>query len=136
MGMTSRLRGIFKAIDKDGSGTITTGGAYAGLAQVFPSYSIPNFEATLEKESIRAAGKDKVVDLDEFECVAKKLYNIKTVYDEFRQYDKNHDKKINRNELEGALMQFYFKKVAKPGTKQTSQVKAEVKKIVDKIIKT
>merc|ERR1719331_1236422 len=133
--MTNRLRSIFKSIDKDGSGTITTGGAYTGLSQVFPGYSLPNFEATLEKESIRAAGKDKVVDLDEFECVAKKLYNIKTVYDEFRQYDKNHDKKIGRNELEGALMQFYFKKVAKPGMKQTPAVKTYVKTMVDKIIK-
>jgi len=133
--LTARLRTIFKSIDKDGSGTITTGGAYTGLSQVFPSYSLPNFEATLEKESIRAAGKDKVVDLDEFECVAKKLYNIKNVYDEFRQYDKNHDQKINRSELEGALMQFYFKKVAKPGLIQTAKYKAEVKQTVDKIIK-
>merc|ERR1711934_120625 len=118
-----------------GSGTITTGGAYTGLAQVFPSYSLPNFEATLEHEAIRAAGKDKVVDLDEFECVAKKLYNIKTVYDEFRQYDKNHDQKISRSELERALMQFYFKKVAKPGLIQTAQGRAQVKKIVDNVIK-
>merc|ERR1712032_1024961 len=80
-------------------------------------------------------GKDKVVDLEEFECVAKKLYNIKTVYDEFRQYDKNHDQKIGRNELEGALMQFYFKKVAKPGLVQTAAARADVKKMVDKIIK-
>merc|ERR1719264_1788692 len=133
--MVNRLRSIFKNIDKDGSGTITTGGAYAGLAQVFPSYSLPNFETTLEHESIRAAGKDKVVDLDEFECVAKKLYNIKSVYDEFRQYDKNHDQKISRSELERALMQFYFKKVAKPGLIQTAQGRAQVKKIVDNVIK-
>merc|ERR1711934_1134086 len=118
-----------------GSGTITTGGAYTGLAQVFPSYSLPNFEATLEHEAIRAAGKDKVVDLDEFECVAKKLYNIKSVYDEFRQYDKNHDQKISRSELERALMQFYFKDVAVKGLHRTSAVNANVKRRVDNVIK-
>merc|ERR1711981_503943 len=110
--MTSRLRGIFKKIDKDGSGTITTGGAYTGLSQVFPGYSLPNFEATLEHESIRAAGKDKVVDLDEFECVAKKLYDIQKVYAEFRSYDHDHNLKMDRKELEDALMKFYFKDVA------------------------
>jgi len=133
--MINRLRSIFKAIDKDGSGTITTGGAYAGLAQVFPSYSLPNFEDTLEKESIRAAGKDKVVDLDEFECVARKLFNIQKVYNEFRQYDKNHDLKMDRKELEDALIKFYFKDVAKPGLIQTAAARAKVKTTVDAVIK-
>merc|ERR1712048_953965 len=134
-GMINRLRSIFKNIDKDGSGTITTGGAYAGLSSIFPSYSLPNYEATLEKESIKAAGKDKVVDLDEFECVAKKLFNIKKVYDEFKSYDKNHDLKMDRKELEGALIKFYFKDVAKPGLIQTATTRAKVKTTVDAIIK-
>ena len=134
--MIRKLRAIFKNIDKDGSGTITKGGAYAGLSQVFPSYSLPDFENTLEKETIRAAGKDRVVDLDEFECVAKKLYNIKKVYDEFKQYDKNHDMKMDRKELESALIKFYFKDVAKRGLVQTAIVKATVKKRVDAIIKS
>merc|ERR1712151_1298913 len=133
--MTSRLRSIFKKIDKDGSGTITTGGAYTGLSQVFPGYSLPNYESTLEKESIRAAGKDKVVDLDEFEGVAKKLYNIKKVYDEFKQYDRNHNLKMDRKELENALIKFYFKDVAKPGLIQTAAARAKVKTTVDAIMK-
>jgi len=133
--MINRLRSVFKAIDKDGSGTITTGGAYAGLSQVFPSYSLPNFENTLEAESIKAAGKDKKVSLDEFECIARKLYNIQKVYSEFKQYDKNHDLKMDRKELENALIKFYFKDVAKPGLLQTAALKAKVKGIVDKIIK-
>merc|ERR1712032_761893 len=90
---------------------------------------------TLERESIRGAGKDKVVDLDEFECIAKKLYNIRKVYSEFRQYDKNHDLKMNRNELERALMQFYFKNVAKPGVDSNVTIRQQVKKTVDNIIK-
>merc|ERR1719183_1467167 len=130
-----KLRKIFKSIDKDGSGTITTGGAYTGLAQVFSANSLPNFESTLEKESIRAAGKDKVVDLDEFECVAKKLSNIKKVYDEFKHCGKNHDLKMSRKELESALIKFYFKDVAKPGLIQTATMRAKVKKTVDDIIK-
>merc|ERR1719265_766790 len=130
-----KLRNIFKSIDRDGSGSITTGGAYTGLSQMFPSYSLPTFEATLEKESIRAAGKDKVVDLDEFECVAKKLFNIQKVYNEFRQYDKNHDLKMSRKELEGALIKFYFKDVAKPGLIQTAAARAKVKTTVDAVIK-
>merc|ERR1712010_305620 len=60
---------------------------------------------------------------------------IKSAYDEFRQYDKNPDQKISRSELERALMQFYFKKVAKPGLIQTAQGRAQVKKIVDNVIK-
>jgi len=130
-----KLRTAFKNIDKDHSGKITTGGAYAALSSIFPSYSLPNYEATLEKESIKAAGKDKVVDLDEFECVAKKLFNIKKVYDEFKSYDKNHDLKMDRKELEGALIKFYFKDVAKPGLIQTATTKAKVKTMVDAIIK-
>merc|ERR1719362_2727480 len=137
--MTSRLRGIFKKIDKDGSGTITTGGAYTGLSQVFPGYSLPNFEATLEKESIRAAGKDKVVDLDEFECVAKKLYNIKTVYDEFRQYDKDHDKnhdsQVSWKEFEmDAFMEEHYKPNAKCQTSKTPLNKHEIG-VVENLIK-
>merc|ERR1719174_3459798 len=133
--MINLLRSIFKNIDKDGSGTITTGGAYSGLAQVFPSYSLPNFENTLEAESIRAAGKDKKVNLDELECIARKLYNIQKVYNEFRSYDRNHDLKMDRKELESALIKFYFKDVAKPGLLQTAALKAKVKGIVDNIIK-
>jgi len=133
--MIQKLRSAFKQSDRDGSGTISTGGAYHALSMIFPTYTLPNFEDTLERESIRGAGKDKVVDLDEFECIAKKLYNIRKVYSEFRQYDKNHDLKMDRKELERALTQFYFKNVAKPGLIQTVMIRQQVKKTVDNIIK-
>jgi len=129
------LASIFKNMDKDGGGTITTGGAYAGLMQVFPGTSLPDYENTLQSESIRVAGKDKVIDLDDFECVARKLYNIKKVYDEFKKYDTNHDNKISRPELEKALIDFYFKDVAVKGLHRTSAINAQVKKLVDDIIK-
>ena len=131
-----KVRNAFKKFDKDGSGTITTGGAYAALTKIFPASTLPNYESTLEAESIRAIGDDKVVDLDEFECVARKLFNIQKVYLEFKQYDKNNDLKMDRKELESALIKFYFKDVAQPGLIQTAAARVEVDSVVDDIIKT
>ena len=131
----SKLRYAFNQYDKDDSGTITTGGAYAALSLIFPTYTLPNYESTLQEESIHAVGKDKVVDLDEFECVARKLFNIRKVYLEFKQYDKNNDLKMDRKELESALIKFYFKDVAQPGLIQTAAARAEVTRTVEEIMK-
>merc|ERR1712048_1090368 len=64
-----------------------------------------------------------------------KLFNIQKVYNEFRQYDRNHDLKMDRKELEDALIKFYFKDVAKPGLIQTAAARAKVKSTVDAVIK-
>merc|ERR550539_260252 len=57
--MTKKLSTLFKSMDRDGSGTITSGGAYAALIKIFPYTSLPDFEETLQRETIKAAGKDK-----------------------------------------------------------------------------
>ena len=48
--MIQKLRSAFKQADRDGSGTISTGGAYHALSMIFPTYTLPNFEDTLEQE--------------------------------------------------------------------------------------
>merc|ERR550539_362986 len=44
--MTAKLKALFKSVDRDGSGTITSGGAYAALSKMFSPSSLPNFEET------------------------------------------------------------------------------------------
>merc|ERR1719223_974516 len=136
MALHNRVKQAFTRIDVDKSGTITTGGAYAALSQIFPASTLPNAEQLLNKESFVAAGKDKVVDMDEFLCVATKLFNIQKVYLEFKRYDHNKDGHLERQDLETALMDYYFRDVAQnPRLIIQVAMKAKVKSLVDAIIK-
>lgn len=140
---SKELQAAFDKADKNGDGTITTGGAYMAFHNLYAKKnsafaSSKFFEQTLEKESITAAGKDKVCDLDEFLCAARYLQKVAEVYDDFHGHDKNHNDTLERSELEAAMIQFFMQEKVNTSVLETiaaqNKAKAQAKKAADETI--
>lgn len=107
-----QLRKLFKSQDKDGSGKIPPGAAYALLKQYLDgNKDTKDFADSKYIEQIlqKMTSQPGEVGLSEIFCISKYLTKVGEAYNLFNAEDKSGDGTLSNKEAEESLVEFYTK---------------------------